>query len=280
MSDTSRDHDMAGSAPDADGSGTPIRSAAPPSAVVRRIARRRGAYGVDAPYVPVVLGAIAVTFLAAAAVSAGPLGIPLLAAICAAYGIFFLLSTASYLYTTRAGKFRVWAEQLARLGLRGDEQVVDLGCGRGAVLLMAAQLLPQGKAVGVDLWKSSDQSGNDPAVTRRNAEREGVSEQVELQTADLRALPLAEATFDLVLSSLAIHNIVDAAGRAQAIDEAVRILKPGGRLVIADIRATPQYAERLHQRSMIHVQRHRLGWRYWYGGPWGAATLVSATKPA
>ena len=38
------------------------------------------------------------------------------------------------------GKFKVWAQELKALGLRGDEQVVDLGCGRGAVLTMAARL--------------------------------------------------------------------------------------------------------------------------------------------
>jgi SAM-dependent methyltransferase len=247
---------------------------------VQRLARHRGAYGFDAPYVPAILGAIGVAFLAAAGVSGVLLTAPLLAAICVAYGLFLLLSMASYLYTTRIGKFRVWAELLAGLGLRGDEQVVDLGCGRGAVLLMVAYLLPRGTAVGVDLWKSSDQSGNDPAVTRRNAEREGVAERVELQTADMRTLPFPDASFDVVLASLAIHNIADAAGRAQAIDEAVRILKPGGRLLIADFRATPQYLERLRRRGMAAVQQRQLDWRFWYGGPWGATKLVSATKPA
>lgn len=56
------------------------------------------------------------------------------------------------------GKFKVWAQELKALGLRGDEQVVDLGCGRGAVLTMAARLVPRGKVTGVDLWRSVDQS--------------------------------------------------------------------------------------------------------------------------
>src|SRR5207249_4073043 len=83
------------------------------------------------------------------------------------------------------GKFAVWAELLRGLGLRGDERLLDMGCGRGAVLLMAAQLLPAGRAVGVDLWKTADQSGNAPEVAEANARREGVADRVELRTGDM-----------------------------------------------------------------------------------------------
>jgi SAM-dependent methyltransferase len=253
--------------------------AAQTQATIAWLAQRRGDYGFDAPYVPIILGTIGIVLLSVGAVSAWVLQFTLVAVICFVYAIFMLASTASYVYTTRVGKFRVWAEVLARLGLRGDVRVVDLGCGRGAVLLMAAKLLPEGKAFGVDLWKSSDQSGNTPDVARRNAEREGVADRVELVTGDLRSLPFADASFDVALSSLAIHNISDETGRAKAIDEAVRVLKPGGRLAIADFRSTQFYADHLRQLGMSDVRLRRLGWRFWYGGPWGATTLVSATKP-
>src|SRR5438270_621724 len=59
--------------------------------------------------------------------------------------------------TGRFRKFAVWAELLDRLDLRGDERLLDVGCGRGAVLLMAARRLPRGRAVGVDVWSARDQ---------------------------------------------------------------------------------------------------------------------------
>lgn len=59
----------------------------------------------------------------------------------------------------------------------------------------------------------------------------------------------------------------------------MRVLKPGGRLLIADINATGAYAERLRQRGMSDIQRRGLGWRFWYGGPWVAAVALSARKP-
>src|SRR5262249_17801402 len=131
-------------------------------------------------------------------------------------GLAFGASGATYLYTTRIGKFAVWAELLSDLGLRGDERVLDMGCGRGAVLLQAGRLVPAGRAVGIDLWRDDEQSGNSPAVTRRNAALEGVEDRVELHTGDMAALPFEDASFDVVLSSRAFHNM-PGTGRASAL---------------------------------------------------------------
>src|SRR6185369_12911426 len=151
--------------------------------------------------------------------------------------VFLSLFLAAYLYFTLRGKFVVWAGLLDRLNLRGDERILDMGCGRGAVLLLAAQHLTTGRAVGVDLWRKVDQSGNSLEATQRNAVAEGVADRVELHTADLRALPFEENGFDVVLSNFAIHNISVRAGREKAISEAVRVLRPGGRLLIVDVRS-------------------------------------------
>lgn len=83
-----------------------------------------------------------------------------------------------FIYATRAGKFAVWAELLDRLKLKGDERLLDIGCGRGAVLLMAAERLCRGRAVGVDLWSSTDQPGNAEPVTLLNAALTGVADRV------------------------------------------------------------------------------------------------------
>jgi len=245
---------------------------------------RRGAYGFDAPYAPLLLGLGGVCMLALLVVqllwgSEGRLG--LVSAIApGAAGLWLFLNAGVFVYTTRAGKFAVWAELLERLKLQGDERLLDIGCGRGAVLLMAAQCLPRGRAVGVDLWSTTDQSGNAEQVTRRNAVLEGVAERIELHTADMRQLPFDDASFDVVLSSLAIHNVPGAGERARALREAARVLKKGGKLAIADIRHTRAYAEELETYGLKITERRSLGIRFWYAaGPWAATRLVAAIKP-
>jgi SAM-dependent methyltransferase len=233
-------------------------------------------YGIDAPYAAAFIAILAVAELALAIVlttTSGRVG-PLLPA------LFLAAIAASFFYSTLRGKFVVWAELLDGLGLRGDERILDLGCGRGAVLLLAARHLTTGRAVGVDLWHGVDQSGNSAEAARRNAAAEGVADRVELHTADMTALPFEDDRFDVVVSSLAIHNIPGRAGREKAIDEAVRVLRPGGRLLIADLRATRHHQAQLTRMGMSDVTRRRLGWRFWWGGPWAATRLVTATKPA
>lgn len=245
----------------------------------RQLSRRHGEYGFDEPVWPLLFGLLGVIFLILGFLSFWVFDIPVLGVICFVCAMLFLFTAASYVYTTRQGKFQVWADILLRLGLRGDEHIIDLGCGRGAVLLMVASLLPSGKATGIDVWKVNEQSGNALSVTQQNAEREGVAGNVALHTADMQQLPFSDGSFDLVVSSLAIHNIRHPEGRKQALSEAARMLKPGGRLVIADF-FTQHYGECLRELGMTDVNHRSLDWRFWYGGPWAVPKLVSARKPS
>ena len=176
------------------------------------------------------------------------------------------------------GTWEAADEKADGLHVRGDERVLDMGCGRGAVLIAVARRLTSGRVVGIDLWSTRDQPGNASDVTRRNASLEDVLDRVDIETGDMRALPFADGSFDLVVSSLAIHNIRGNAGRARAVSEAWRVLKPGGRLAIADIRSTARYARTLDALGATTTRR-RLGWRFWYGNPIAATSLVTAMKP-
>ena len=65
--------------------------------------------------------------------------------------------------------FGLQKSQLFGLKLRGDEAVLDMGCGRGAVLTAVARKLTTGRVIGIDIWNTMDQSGNAREVTLRNA---------------------------------------------------------------------------------------------------------------
>jgi SAM-dependent methyltransferase len=232
-----------------------------------RPALQRPRYGVDAPPIPAVLGAAGVACcLAAAQRRPGRIAI-------AAAGTVLLANAGVYLHTTLRGKLRIWERELDRAGLQGNEQLLDLGCGRGAVLIAAARRLPTGRAVGADLW-TSDQSGNNPGAALANAAAAGVADRVEVHTADMTALPFPDGSFDVVTSALAIHNIPATEGRYRAVDEAMRVLRPGGQLLIADPwPMARKYAAHIGQGTL-----RPLGPGYWYGGPWLGITLLHAVK--
>ncbi|MFI9552283.1 class I SAM-dependent methyltransferase [Nonomuraea endophytica] len=236
---------------------------------------RRGKYGFDAPlpFTGLVVGALVLLALTiiSFAYDVAPAGVAFLLG-----GLYTLASAFSYAYTTRRGKFEIWARELDDLD--GGERVLDLGCGRGAVLMAAARRLSKGYATGLDLWRAKDQSGNRAAATLANAEAEGVADRIELVTGDMRALPFVSDSFDAVVSSLAIHNIGTAEGRAEAVREAYRVLAPGGRLLLADFQRTEEYEAVLRGLGASDVRRRDLGWRFWYGGPWFATRMVEAYK--
>jgi arsenite methyltransferase len=215
--------------------------------------------------------------LVASAVRSLAKGKPLAAAVKGGTGLAILTTAALFVRTTRVGKFEVWAEILDGLRLRGDETLLDLGCGRGAVLLAAAKLLPNGRAIGVDIWRA-DQTDNSPQNTLENAALEGVADRVEVRTADITDLPFDDNSVDVIVSSLVVHNIPSQADRTRAISEAARVLRPGGRLAIADIFFTNRYANQLRDLGW-DVTRRNLGWRMWWG-PGLGTRLVTATKPS
>ncbi len=240
-------------------------------------------YGFDGDYravsartVATVVGTVSAGLLASAARSLTK-GKPVAAAVTGGTGASIITTAALFIRTTRIGKFEVWAQILEGLRLRGDETLLDLGCGRGAVLLAAAKVLPNGRAIGVDIWRA-DQTDNSQQNTLRNAEREGVADRVEVRTADITDLPFDDNSVDVVVSSLVVHNISDPAARAKAISEAARVLRPGGRLAVADIWATRGHVQQLRDLGWTDARRRGLGWRMWWG-PGMGTHLITATKP-
>jgi SAM-dependent methyltransferase len=161
---------------------------------------------------------------------------------------------AVMIWSSRVAKFQVRDRLLDALALTGDERVLDVGCGRGLMLIGAAKRLKKGRATGVDIWNPEDQSGNTADAVKGNARIEGVADKVRVDTCDARKLVYPDQHYDAVTSCLAIHNIPDREGRDQAIGEMWRVLKPGGRLAIFDLFKTGEYAKRLRELGAQDVE--------------------------
>ena len=116
-------------------------------------ATRPGHYGIDG-------GNIVVPMLVL--VEAALLGVtgwalrrrrPVIAGLAGAAGLGVSVVATGYLYSSGRGKRSTWTEILDELRLSGSEHVLDVGCGRGAVLMLAAHRVPAGRAVGADIWR-------------------------------------------------------------------------------------------------------------------------------
>jgi arsenite methyltransferase len=147
------------------------------------------------------------------------------------------------LYNNYVTKFKIIKKIVASLDLKGGETVLDMGCGRGLLLIELARSLPFGKAYGIDLWQEKDQSGNNKEKTLQNARVAGVEYRIEVETGDIQSLPYPDNSFNAVLSNLVIHNIPRQEDRERALKEMLRVLKPGGKFVISDIQHGKEYKD-------------------------------------
>lgn len=145
-----------------------------------------------------------------------------------------------YLYSTY-GKRRHGDRILNLIQWKGNEQVLDVGTGRGLLMIGAAKRLSTGKATGIDVWNAEDLTNNSLANALANAGIEGVGDKVEIKNENAMQMSFADQAFDIIVSNLCLHNIYDAEGRRKACLEIARVLKPGGVIIISDFRHMKEY---------------------------------------
>lgn len=134
----------------------------------------------------------------------------------------------------RTRRAAVRQQMLDAVSWRGDEAVLDVGCGSGMLLNGAAGRLQTGTALGIDIWADHGGGGN-LALLMKHARQENVADRITFQEVDARRMPFEDGSFDVVLSSWALHHISRSGQDFEdTVGEILRVLKPGGTMVILD----------------------------------------------
>jgi arsenite methyltransferase len=170
-------------------------------------------------------------------------------------GVLLVIEGLLFLFYVKVGKFHHRDRMLAMHPWSGDEQVLDVGCGRGLLLAGAAKRVNRGgMATGIDIWSTHDMGGNSQAATLHNLELEGVSGRCKLLSIPAQEMTFADGSFDVILSNLCLHNIYNQEVRFRAVQQIARVLKPGGVAILSDYKLTGEYVERLRKEGLT-VQR-------------------------
>jgi len=123
------------------------------------------------------------------------------------------------------GVSRAREELIKQANIKADQQILDLGCGTGTLLVLVKRKYPSARIFGID------PDANALSRAEAKARRRGVSVQLDKGFAD--ELPYKEASFDRVISSFMFHHLEDAE-REKTLAEVLRVLKPGGSFHLLD----------------------------------------------
>lgn len=148
------------------------------------------------------------------------------------------------------GKLKHRDRILSMIEWKGNEMVLDVGTGRGLLVIGAAKRLTTGKSIGIDIWNMEDLTKNRIENTLCNVALEGVKDKVEIKNDNVINMSFADDTFDIVISNLCLHNIYNIEDRKRACNEICRVLKKGGIAVISDFKHIKEYRNNFVQSGL------------------------------
>jgi len=169
-----------------------------------------------------------------------------------------------FLISRRTG---IVPEIVAAAKIRSNDRVLDVGTGRGFLAIEIAKTVAGCRVVGIDVWDAPVKGemhkgfliGNSKENAERNASLEGVSDRVEFRQCDARQMPFESESFDVVVSSAALHQMIDlGTDRPRILEEIYRVLKPRGRLTVVEPMIGQQIAEKLPEVGFRRIEVHEV----------------------
>ncbi|WP_251861260.1 class I SAM-dependent methyltransferase [Clostridium sp. Marseille-Q2269] len=150
------------------------------------------------------------------------------------------------------GRFRHINRILSKVNWTGNENVLDVGIGKGILAIAVAKKLKSGsgKVTGIDIWNSEGILDKTKYYINQNVELEGVKNKIKVKTQNASALSFEDQSFDIIVSKQCIHNIESAEERKMAILEMLRVLKKGGKLIISDSMYMDEYEKILLDKKL------------------------------
>lgn len=149
--------------------------------------------------------------------------------------IILYFAYARYLFSAQGKnlQYRIRGLVVSNLNWNGEGQLLDIGCGSGALTIELAKKYPHAEVVGIDYWGGHWEYSK--KVCERNAEIEGVADRVTFQKASAAALPFEDDRFDVIVSNLVFHEVGNVKDKKELIREALRVLKKNGNFVFQDL---------------------------------------------
>ncbi|MEY8442527.1 methyltransferase domain-containing protein [Lactobacillaceae bacterium 24-114] len=188
--------------------------------------------------------------------------------------ILCLVIAGIYCNTLFRGRMIIWRKVLEWLDIPSDAKVAVLGLDYAGLFIdVAKELKAPGEVTGVNV--------GDSRVLEQEKERikeNKVADRAKLVDGDLLNLPLENREFDYVLSSFTFHRASPAINKGRAIQEAVRIMKPNGTLVIVDFGNVQEYRQILTNLGFNSIHISSTGFNGWWGGPWLPTNILVARR--
>jgi ubiquinone/menaquinone biosynthesis C-methylase UbiE len=127
----------------------------------------------------------------------------------------------------------VWSRIVEFSQLKGDEEILEVGCGTGSGSINLAKKLPKAKIVGIDIFEGV--SGKSPDTALKNAQIEGVADRVNFRYGNALKIPYQDKTFDVVTMGSVLHELHSEKDKTKALREIYRVLRPGGKFITLEL---------------------------------------------